>query len=310
MEENQNQNIPTELKTDQPTIPLKKSHHKLYILFFVLLLITIFVASGGIYLYNNYSSNCNVSWASFPVKVAANTQYTVSINKVSTTNKWRDVSVYKDLDINTNAPREGGLTGDDWQNPTNTYTFTFNSGGMGPHKLYFYNNDFLAYGEKSGAGPRTLCQPIFSYITTQEEKKLPDSSMDSNQVSTQSGEMVGLVVWNVKKNPLSPTELEIKNAYSTYQPPSSQFDSNSKLSIVSIELSTISANFAITGAALVDKNNQIIPTDGFQYYLYKVNNKWNIISGGDNNFCEVIKTFPSDLLTDSLKDYLVGCFPK
>jgi hypothetical protein len=124
-------------------------------------------------------------------------------------------------------------------------------------------------------------------------------------------ELVGKVIWDVQKSKSTPIELEIKNAFTSYNAtPSTEFNDNRRLAVTILEASTVSASFAITDMELVDANNQVLPTDGFAYYLYKTNNVWNIMTGSENNFCDTIKTFPSDLLTENLKAYLVGCFPK
>jgi len=201
----ENTSLPSQNQTestnaDQSKVPSTAVKQKgkfgkwlLVILIFLLILIFTNVSTGYFLRSNNTSnsSSCSVSWVDFPKQISPNTSYTVYIKKINTTHKWRDVSVFKDIDIYPNAPRENGLTGDDWQNPTNTYTFTFNSGDMGEHKLYFYNNDFESYGESSGTGPKTLCEPVFRYIT--EEKTAPTTNNTVKELTPKSSLMPALI---------------------------------------------------------------------------------------------------------------------
>lgn len=168
MEEVRNNDLMQPVDSPTPEKNLIKSRKIIKIL---TLLIVLFVILGSITFavlnYKNFISSCTVTWTNFPAVVYPNTNYVIYINKVDTSHKWRDVSVYKDIDIqNSNAYRESGLTGDAYNQPSNTYTLTFNSGEVGTHKLYFYNNDFKAYNETSGTGPRTLCDPIFTFVTS------------------------------------------------------------------------------------------------------------------------------------------------
>lgn len=175
--------------------------------------------------YKNFVSSCTVTWTSFPKVIYPSTNYTIYINKVNTSHKWRDVSVFKDLDIqNSNAYRESGLTGDAWDKPSNTYTLTFNSGEVGTHKLYFYNNDFKSYGEKSGTGPKTLCQPVFTFTTSDLVAPTPtqeqtNSISDINTVSyaTVSGKIILRYqdkFFDKAKNLYEPEEISLSNANS------------------------------------------------------------------------------------------------
>ena len=248
--------------------------------------------------YKNFTSSCTVTWTSFPKVIYPSTNYTIYINKVNTTHKWRDVSVFKDLDIqNSNAYRESGLTGDAYNQPSNTYTLTFNSGEVGTHKLYFYNNDFKSYGEASGTGPRTLCDPVFTFIT---------SNLAPTPTPTTINNMVGSIFWNVASSSAIPdNELnDIKNAFTA-------FNTNGDfLGVESINISTISANFAIASMSKRDKDNNILPTDGFEFLLYKNNLTWEVLPSNDSSFCSTLRLAPADILNDSRKTYYIGCFSK
>lgn len=126
--------------------------------------------------------------------------------------------------------------------------------------------------------------------------------------------MVERVIWDVQKPDLTPTELEIKNAFSTYTVPSSGY----KFAIVYLFVSSISADFAkAVGENRFKKDqgpdfkeNAIVPTEGTLLFLSKVGQKWNIMTGADQNFCQNIINFPSDILTENLKTYMIGCFPR
>jgi hypothetical protein len=118
------------------------------------------------------------------------------------------------------------------------------------------------------------------------------------------------VSWNVSKQNLDPDELEVKNLLLTYNYPQYPTTLTPKLSINSLLVSSVSSNFAYTsGTCLGNKNDVVQPTCTFIYFLHKNNNIWNIFAESDKNLCEVLKTFPSDILTNSLKNYMGGCFP-
>jgi len=101
------------------------------------------------------TATCAVTWGSLPANLTPNTSYTIPVTKVSASNAWEYVSVYKD----SSTTREGGLA-----NGT-PYQFTFNSGAAGTHTLKFYNNDFVGYGKTSGSGPKTLCTPTQTFTS-------------------------------------------------------------------------------------------------------------------------------------------------
>ncbi len=167
-------------------------------------------------------------------------------------------------------------------------------------------------GKQSAPASRnaTVAQTMNSFGAV-NSNLTPTPTLIPTPIASPTSELVGEVVWNIQKTNLTPTEMAIENAFVTYKAtPTAEFDSNRRLAVTSVEVSTISANFAITDMELVDANNKVIPTDGFAYYLYKANSLWNIMTGSEGDFCQTIKTFPSDLLTDNLKAYLGGCFPK
>lgn len=304
VEETQN---PIQQQTINPVAPEKPTEAKPKLpkkILVAVLGIVIIVAciAYGVLNYKNFISNCAVVWASVPSALYPSTNYTIYINKVSTSHAWRDVSVYKDLDKqNSNAYRESGLTGDAYNQPTNTYTLTFNSAEVGTHKLYFYNNDFKAYGESAGTGPRTLCTSVLTYETS---NTAPTPTV--TPAPTVNASLLGSIFWNVASSSATSDNVlnDIKKAFST-------FNTNGDfLGVESINISTIYANFAIAGMSKRDKDNNIIPTDGFEFLLYKNNLTWEILSSNNSSFCSTLKLAPADILNDSRKSFYIGCFPK
>jgi hypothetical protein len=129
--------------------------------------------------------------------------------------------------------------------------------------------------------------------------------------TTPNPELPGKVIWAVQKLNLTPTEIEIKNAFTAYTAtPSTKFNSNHRLAVNSLEISTVAAGFAYANMELLDAKNQTLPIGGFAFFLYKTSGAWNIIMESASNFCEEIKTFPNDIITEDFKDYFAGCFPK
>jgi len=125
----------------------------------------------------NSISTCSVMWETFPQNITPYTDYTISIARDVTSYPWNDVSVYKDP--NDSTVREDGLTGDADGHPSNIYTLIFNSGAPGTHNLYFFNNDFVGYGQTSGTGPKTLCSPVRTFITNDLSEISPQASPSS-----------------------------------------------------------------------------------------------------------------------------------
>ena len=122
---------------------------------------------------------------------------------------------------------------------------------------------------------------------------------------TDAGEYVGKVYWNIPKGSLpAQTESEIKKAFLSFNP-NIVFQDGEHLAVAGIEMSTESSIFGFASMEDRDKNNQIIPTDGFEYMLYKNNNVWIIIKLGDSNFCEILIKAPNDI-QESRNQYY-GC---
>jgi len=151
--------------------------------------------------------------------------------------------------------------------------------------------------------------PILPVLPTQTVTKLIPTATPAP-----IGTSAAKIAWALTdKNP-SPIETEIKNALPSFDLSQTNYNFNDgrKPAIINLQISSISANFAITGMEMLGKDNQLLATDGFQFYLYKNSGKWNLLTGDENNFCDVIKTFPSDLLDGNLKSYLKvfsNCFP-
>jgi hypothetical protein len=136
----------------------------------------------------------------------------------------------------------------------------------------------------------------------------------STPTITQTNRLLGKVFWDIPDTSLSTSEKEIKNAFTIYDPSlkSTNFNDNRILAIEKIQLSSVSADFALADTFLKEKNGNFIATDGDLYYLHKENGVWKIRHADDPeiNFCAFVKNFPSDLLDENLKAYLVSCFPK
>jgi len=129
-------------------------------------------------------------------------------------------------------------------------------------------------------------------------------------IPSPTSELVGKFIWDVKKLNLTPTEIEIKNAFASYvATPSTAFNDNRRLAVVSLNVSSISANFAFASVGALENNSS--PAGSLATWLvYKNNNTWQIITSNATNYCEVLKTYPSDLLTQNVKDYFSACFSK
>lgn len=112
------------------------------------------------------------------------------------------------------------------------------------------------------------------------------------------------IYWEVPDGALPPaTEKEVKSVFKSFD--TSFLQPGQHLVVMGVRTSPKSGNFIFAGMAIKDKNDKFIPTDGFEYLLYKEQNIWKIITPGDDNFCQIFKKAPEDL-TESMEDYY-GC---
>lgn len=139
-------------------------------------------------------------------------------------------------------------------------------------------------------------------IPNQIVVQMPQNSASEKK---SKNELLGNVFWNVSSGLISVgLEKDIKNAFSNF---------NTKgdfLGVESVNVSSISANFAIANMSKRDMNNVLFPADGFEFLLHKNNLKWDILTSNDSKFCNTLKLAPADILNDSRKGYYIGCFPK
>lgn len=154
-----------------------------------------------------------------------------------------------------------------------------------------------------------FCYIVFRVQSAPAEKGLEEAPSVPTAVPTQYIEninMVGKVIWDVPPKTVAPsTERDIKAAFAAYEPKNT--DGN-RLVVMDIQISTMSANFGAAGMGLRDKNNQPIPADGIEFLLTKTGNSWLILTSGGDSFCNLLRTFPEDML-EPRREYYTGCFP-
>lgn len=122
-----------------------------------------------------------------------------------------------------------------------------------------------------------------------------------------SNQLLGQVYWDVPSGSIPISALkEIKSAFTSFDP---KINDGQRLAVIGIEISSISATFGSAEMQARNQNNEIIPTDGFEYLLSKTGNYWQITTNADSNFCNVLKSMPEDILKGR-RDYYIDCFPK
>lgn len=120
-----------------------------------------------------------------------------------------------------------------------------------------------------------------------------------------SGEILGQVYWDVPSGLISQSvEKEIKSAFVSFDP---KLTNGQRFAVVGIQISTMSANFGSASMQVRDVKNKVVPTDGFEYLLSKKNSTWHVTTGGDKNFCNVLRSMPEDML-EGRRDYYRDCF--
>lgn len=134
-------------------------------------------------------------------------------------------------------------------------------------------------------------------------KTYTDNSSSDNQLP-----MAGSFIWNVPANSLSADLAnKIKTSFSTLKLSDNNQNNTTHMSVDEITISSASSNFASARLTVRDNKNTIIPTDGIEYYLQNQNGQWKIITGSDPNFCQDMKTFPSDIMDESSYHDYYGC---
>jgi hypothetical protein len=121
-----------------------------------------------------------------------------------------------------------------------------------------------------------------------------------------SQSMAGKFIWNVPANTLSvDAKRELQSAFSALK--EIQQNDSTHLSVDAINTSSESSNFAVARLTVRNHENQILPTDGIEYYLHRTNDQWDIITGSEANFCQKVKVFPEDLIDATSYYSYYGC---
>lgn len=128
--------------------------------------------------------------------------------------------------------------------------------------------------------------------------------LDQTQKIINVGQMIGKFYWDVSNNFLSKEiEEEIKTTFASFDP-KIIFQDGQHLAVIGINISKTSPIWATAGIQLLDKENNLVPTDGLEYLLDKRQGRWVITMPSDKNFCKVLEAAPDDVIS---KDYYSEC---
>jgi len=173
--------------------------------------------------------------------------------------------------------------------------------GPGPdcyyHFIYFKFNDtyYELINNIAGGGLENRFQQLLATL-----KFTPSSPAGRDQNQTEK------LVWNVPTGKL-PNSIEngIKNAVLKLNSKANQSDNY--LSVESVIVSTISANWAIVNVEEKNINPAVQRTGIFEYLLNKTQTGWEVIRSSDPQFCQTLKMAPEDIVGSYPTAFYLNC---